>query len=134
MEKKFKRYTVSSYIDLNDYDYHEPYNQEKEYNYEEYKIDYGNGELTYLLGIVHDIKSDVKYVCAFNILNEDEKKELLKYCRCYRHSFEKFSDYFNLDKWIAPAETWGCISSEIQPDQSVIKKSRAYMKYKKNDK
>jgi hypothetical protein len=128
MEEKFKIYNGSYCINLNDYESHEIYDPNKKYDYEEYKIN----ELTYQLGIVNDMTNKIKYVCPFNILNDNEKKELLKYCRCYKHNFEYFSDYFDLSKFFISAETCGCISSAINPNQGIIKKTREYMKYKKS--
>lgn len=89
--KKFKHHYSLYYFDnmKDDFDYYEVYNPNKQYNYEIFKKDYGNGELTYQFGLFYIVKQERYYVCAFRILDEEEKKELDPYCECLIHTGEK---------------------------------------------
>lgn len=89
--------------DLKTYDHYEEYDSEKEYEYNNYKHDYGFGEKNYenilLSGNYYEEKELIdqkKFVVAKEIYSEEELKQLEKYCDCVTCKAEKIYTHMQL--------------------------------------
>jgi hypothetical protein len=70
------------------YHYYDVYDSNIEYNYREYKMNYGKGEHTYILCkyVLSNKDGETKhYIVAKEYPTEEELNKLAKYCTCEYH-------------------------------------------------
>lgn len=106
-----------------DYHYFEVYDENKYYPQENFLAKYKNDEEHTYQYCLYRLSNGKQYVVAKEILSDEEKKELIKYCRCAVHS----APWYNILKRIMCSCCVGCIQT-FNPSQAVINASRDYKK------
>lgn len=114
-----------------DYDHFESYVQDSHLQYfnEPFEANYNGQEKRTYRHVLYKIGSNqgtLKFVVAEEILSDEERKKLGRYCRCEvcKMSFLKPAKYFTC------AHCFGCIKADGE-NQYVIKATRKYMQEKK---
>ena len=79
-----------------DYHYYEVYDDSKDYTSDRFANDYGHGQhvYEYYLHIFENRKGfskKKKFIVAYEVLTENEEKELRKYCDCEYHKKSIFA-------------------------------------------
>ncbi len=108
------------------YDYYEEYDSNKTYITNQYIFSFSNdAKRIYINKLVtyQYNNNQYQYVVAHEILNNDDKKLLKKYCQCEKHTTSRF----NPKRYLLGSFDVGCIDSDF-PAQFVIWKTRQYIK------
>lgn len=111
---------------FSEFHFFELFDANKKYDKDKFKKKYGNhDESTYEYCLykinVRETNEDLKYVVANEVLSEEQRKELAKYCQCEYHT----TSWFNPFKYITCQCCVGCLDSPF-PRQYIIDKSRKY--------
>ncbi len=110
---------------FSEYDHYEPFDTTKNYTTEKFEENFGHGNRTYRYAGMHFFnKNDSRtvYVVAEEILDDDQKCALAKYCQCSVCT----AKWYNLFKYITCSCCIGCLKTDL-PRQSIIGKTRKYI-------
>jgi hypothetical protein len=105
-----------------DYDFYEVFDEQKEYNIESFKYDYGSGMTTYKYykHVIYDNDKKLKYIAAEDVIDEDLKN----YCQCSVCT----AQWYNIS-WLWTCRCCiGCLKSPF-PQQHQIKKAKHHTKH-----
>lgn len=124
-------YTDDTHAILSNYHHAEFYDENKEYTKNKFMCDYGYGfnQYVYYGYIIISIKNEneAKYVVATELLTDEERQKLSKWCVCTRCSLS----YFNPLRY--QIYEYGCIKEGFN-DQKTINDSRKSMVQYENKK